>query len=188
LIYLTYRRFERQSRLLHHVHGVKGTITHNTNAMYISHRDIWDTQYVKLQLTSGTMPEWKVFLYFLAITIFDWVQFTSFRLTTGTSPVPYHVLFEAWVLLVITIVGVVFLFFCNGGAQGVDFLRRYFPLSIVVGIKFVLVSSLIFGLHGVLFVGANPGVLEWSSIGLLVTINIAMFGRIGFHFRQLSTA
>jgi hypothetical protein len=48
--------------------------------MVLSHRDFWDTRHVKSELATGAMSEAKVFLYFLAITTFDWLQLTVFRI------------------------------------------------------------------------------------------------------------
>ena len=48
--------------------------------MPLNHRDLWDTRHVKSELAARAMPEGKVFLYFLAITTFDWLQFTAFRI------------------------------------------------------------------------------------------------------------
>jgi hypothetical protein len=48
--------------------------------MPLTHRDLWDTRHLTSVLGARAMPEWQVFLYFLAITTFDWLQFTAFRL------------------------------------------------------------------------------------------------------------
>ena len=98
-----------------------------------NHRDLWDTRHVKSELAARAMPEGKVFLYFLAITTFDWLQLTAFRIRPNPEPLSPSSQFEAWFGLGITVVGVVFLFLCNGGGRGKDFLYRYFPLSVVVG-------------------------------------------------------
>ncbi|HEY3068268.1 MAG TPA: hypothetical protein VGL09_20960 [Methylomirabilota bacterium] len=68
---------------------------------------------MKAELASRAMPEWKAFLYFLAITTFDWLQFTSFRVFPETPPLMASSQFDAWFGLGITVVGVIFLFVCN---------------------------------------------------------------------------
>jgi hypothetical protein len=108
--------------------------------MPLNHRDLWDIRHVRSELAARAMPEWKVFLCFLAITTFDWLQFTAFRLWPGKKPLSPASQFEAWFGLGITVTGVVFLFLCNRGARGNDFLYRYFPLSVVVGWKFVVAT------------------------------------------------
>ena len=106
--------------------------------MPLSHRDLWDARHVKSELAAHAMPEGKVFLYFLAITTFDWLQFTAFRIRPNPEPLSPSAQFDAWFGFGITVVGVVFLFLCNGGGRGKDFLYQYFPLSGVVGRKFVV--------------------------------------------------
>ena len=105
--------------------------------MPLTHRDLWDTRHLTSVLGARAMPEWQVFLYFLAITTFDWLQFTAFRIRPNSEPLSLQAEFEAWFGLGITVAGVVFLFLCNGGGRGKDFLYRYFPLAVVVGWKFV---------------------------------------------------
>jgi hypothetical protein len=153
--------------------------------MPISYKDIWDTAHVKQQLRSETMPEWKIFIYFLAITVFDWVQFTTFRLAPTPDPVPNHVQVEAWVSLAITAIGIIYLYLCNGGIRGRNFLQRYFSLSVVVGIKFVLISIVLYWFHGLVVEDMHPDFQIWSSTTILIAINIAMFARTGIHLRGI---
>jgi hypothetical protein len=70
------------------------------------------------------MSEGKVFLYFLTITTFDWLQLTAFRIRPNPEALSRLSQFEAWFGLGITVVGVVFLFLRNGGGQGKDFLYQ----------------------------------------------------------------
>ena len=77
--------------------------------MTFNHRDLWDTRHVKSELAARAMPESKVFLHVLAITAFDWLQFTAFRLRPGSGPLLSSSQFDAWFGFGITVVGVVFL-------------------------------------------------------------------------------
>ena len=54
--------------------------------MALNHRDLWDTRHVKSALATRAMPEAKIFLYFLAITTFDWLQLTAFRIRPNPEP------------------------------------------------------------------------------------------------------
>jgi hypothetical protein len=64
------------------------------------------------------MPEGKVFLYLLAITAFDWLQLTAFRIRPNPEALSPSAQFEAWFGFGITVVGVVFLFLANGRGRG----------------------------------------------------------------------
>ena len=154
--------------------------------MALSHRDLWDTRHVKSELAIRALPEAKVFLYFLAITTFDWLQFTAFRIRPNPEPLSLAAAFDAWFGLGITVVGVVYLFLCNGGGQGKDFLYRYFPLAVVVGWKFV--AAMVFASLALRHVlaGQPENVTRWSLVALGCLGNALMFLRIGQHLKALS--
>jgi hypothetical protein len=156
------------------------------SVMRLRHRDLWDTRHVKSQLAARAMPEGKVFLYFLAITTFDWLQLTAFRIRPNPEPLPAPALFDAWLGLGITVVAVVFLFHCNGGGRGKDFLYRYFPLSVVVGWKFVLVMVVASWAVSLVIAGQPENVTRWSLVALGCLMNALMFLRIGQHLKALS--
>ena len=154
--------------------------------MPFSHRDLWSTAHVKTQLVSGPMSEGKTFLYFLAITAFDWLQFTAFRLAHSPEPIPTWGYFDAWFALAMTLTGVVYLFLCNGGRRGTHFLYRYFPLSVVVGWKIVAASFVILPAVKASLEGASPSVIGWSLSLALAAMNFLMFLRIGHHLKGLN--
>jgi hypothetical protein len=79
----------------------------------------------------------------------------------------------------------VYLFLCNGGTRGAHFLYRYFPLSVVVGWKFVAVSPVALLAVKVLLSEASPNVSGWSLSAALVALNLIMFYRIGHHLKEL---
>ena len=154
--------------------------------MALSHRDLWDTRHVTSELATRAMPETKVFLYFLAITTFDWLQFTAFRIRPNPEPLPLPAEFEAWFGLGITVVGIVFLFLCNGGGQGKDFLYRYFPLSVVVGWKFVVAMVVAAWALNQVLAGQPEHVTRWNMVALGCLGNALMFLRIGQHLKALN--
>src|SRR5918999_1584279 len=149
--------------------------------MPLSHRDLWSTAHVKTQLAFGPMSEAKTFLYFLAIMAFDWLQFTAFRLSRSSEPIAAWNYFNAWFSLAITLATLVYLFMCNGGTRGRHFLHRYFPLSVVVGWKFVAAGLIALPVVRMLLSGASQSVIGWSLSGALAGLNVLMFLRIGHH-------
>jgi hypothetical protein len=154
--------------------------------MPLNHRDLWDTRHVKSELAARVMSEGKVFLYFLAITTFDWLQLTAFRIRPNPEALSPLSQFEAWFGFGITVVGVVFLFLCNGGSHGKDFLYRYFPLSVVVGWKFVVAIVVASWALSLLLAGQPEHVTRWSVAALGCLLNVFMFLRIGQHLNGLS--
>jgi hypothetical protein len=134
------------------------------------------------------MSEGKTFLYFLTITGFDWLQFTAFRLSQRSEPISAWDYFDAWFAFAITLAGVVYLFLCNGGLRGTHFLYRYFPLSVVVGWKFVAASFIVFPALKASLTWASLSLTGWSMSATLAALNLVMFLRIGHHLKALSRA
>lgn len=154
--------------------------------MTLRHRDLWDTHHVKGELIVNAISERKAFMYFFGIMIFDWLQLTAFRLSPSADISPW-VRADAHITLTITAVGLLFLYHCNGGKHGKDFLYRYFPLSVVVGWKFALVAYISLWGCNYLLRGAPAAQVGWAMVAVIGVCNVAMFGRIGAHFRTLAT-
>ena len=153
--------------------------------MPISHRDLWDTKYLKSELASHAVSEGKSFLYFLAITGFDWLQFTAIRLSPSSGTISAWERADALSTLALTVLGLSFLFWCNGGVHGKDFFYRYFPLSFVVGWKFMVSVSITLWLVGLAMQNVPAPIVGWATTIILAAFNIAMFLRIGLHLRDL---
>lgn len=151
--------------------------------MSFSHRDLWDTAHVNAALARRAVSEGKAFFYFIAIMAFDWVQFTLIRLAPGTALHAWDYA-DALFTLALTIGGLMFLFQRNGGRHGRDFIYRYFPLSLVVGWKFI--AAAIVALWLIDATGGDPAVTGWASVATLAAINVTMFLRIGQHMRYVA--
>jgi hypothetical protein len=156
--------------------------------MPLNHRDLWDTKHVKSELAARAISEGKVFLYFFAIMGFDWLQFTAIRLSAVSGVIADWARMDAWSTFCLTVIGLVFLFVCNGGTLGRDFLYRYFPLSFVVGWKFMVCASMALWAIGLVLRGQPAAVVGWTSTATLAIINIAMFLRIDAHLREVARA
>lgn len=152
--------------------------------MSFSHRDLWDTAHVNAALVRRAVSEGKAFFYFIAIMAFDWMQFTLIRLAPGTALHAWDYA-DALFTLALTIGGLVFLFQRNGGRHGRDFIYRYFPLSLVVGWKFL--AAAIVALWLIDITGDDAAVTGWASVATLAAINVTMFARIGQHMRYVAT-
>ncbi len=154
--------------------------------MPINHRDFWDTRHLKSELAAHAVTEGALFFYFLAVTGFDWLQFTVIRLSSFSGTISAWELVDALSSLVFTLGGLVFLFGCNGGTHGKDFLYRYFPLSFVVGWKFMVSLFVVLWLGGRAMPNTPAADMGWASTIISAAFNIAMFLRIGLHMKQLS--
>lgn len=131
------------------------------------------------------LSERASFAYFWAIMGFDWLQFTL-GTTTPTPGISPWSATSAWAAFAITVLGLPWLYRCNGGHRGQHFLQRYFPLSVTVGWKFVALMAVVQGLIPLAWPNASPATLGWGSTAAWALINLAMVGRIGMHLRSLA--
>ena len=153
--------------------------------MSFDHRYIWSTGFVRDLLRTDRLSEAASFGYFLAIMTFDWLQFTVIATTPTPSISPWSTA-GSWITFAVTVLGLLYLYIKNGGGAGKQFLRRYFPLSVTVGWKFVGAMFVTLWLIPVALVGQSTDILGWSSTVGLAVVNIVMFWRIGFHLGSLA--
>ena len=153
--------------------------------MSFDHRYMWSTGFVRDRLRAGRLSEAASFSYFLAIMIFDWLQFTVIATTPTPSISPWSSA-GSWATFAVTVAGLLYLYFKNGGGAGQHFLRRYFPLSVTVGWKFVGAMFITLWLVPVALGGQSQETVGWSSTVAITVVNIVMFWRIGFHLGSLA--
>jgi hypothetical protein len=153
--------------------------------MALEHRYAWSTAFVKALLRKECLSEAASFRYFLAIMVFDWLQFTVIA-TTPTPTVSLWSAVSSWANFATTLLGLLYLYGKNGGSAGTQFLHRYFPLSITVGWKFVIAIYVVLWLIPVALAGQSNETLGWSATVALTVINSLMFWRIGHHLNSLA--
>lgn len=153
--------------------------------MSFNHRYLWSTAFVKNLLRDERLSEAAAFRYFLAIMVFDWLQFTLIA-TTPTPSISLWSTVGSWATFAVTVLGLFYIYHKNGGSTGRQFLERYFPLSITVGWKFVVAIFVALWLIPVVLVGQSNETLGWSATVSLAVINVLMFWRIGSHLKSLS--
>ncbi len=153
--------------------------------MSFNHRYLWSTGFVRDLLRTERLSEAAGFSYFLAIMTFDWLQFTVIT-TTPTPTISPWSNTSSWATFAVTVLGLLYLYLKNGGGVGKQFLHRYFPLSVTVGWKFVVVMFVVLWFLPVALAGQSDSALGWSTTVAQAIINVIMFWRIGFHLRVLS--
>lgn len=155
--------------------------------MSFDHRYLWSTSFIRDRLRTDQLSEAASFGYFLTIMTFDWLQFTLIATTPTPNIKPWSVA-SAWATFAVTVLGLLYLYFKNGGGAGKHFLRRYFPVSVTVGWKFVAASIAALFLLPVALGGTSIEALGWSTTAALAAVNVVMFWRIGFHLESLARA
>ncbi len=152
--------------------------------MSFDHRYIWSTGFVRDRLHTGRLSDAASFGYFLAFMTFDWLQFT-FIATTPTPSISPWSSASSWATFAVTVLGLPYLYFKNGGGAGQHFLLRYFPLSVTVGWKFVGAMFGTLWLIPVALGSQSQESVGWSSTVAIAGVNVVMIWRIGFHLGSL---
>jgi len=153
--------------------------------MSMNHRYFWSSHFVREQLRANALSEAVTFSYFLAITAFDWLQFTLIA-TVPNADISIWSVVSMWATFVLTVAGVIYLYVRNGGSAGKQFLYRYFPLSVTVGWKFVMATVVVTWLVDFVLSGTSAEVRGWTSTLALIALNVGMFWRIGAHLASLA--
>lgn len=111
---------------------------------------IWRIEDLKRDLKQGSLSE-KESLKYLLIFLF----FTSLEAIPMEGSNKWD-LYSAIAFGVITILGTWYLYICNGGEQGKDFVQRYLSLGLVVAIRWtVFVFLPLFIIYLVVFGGVE---------------------------------
>jgi hypothetical protein len=153
--------------------------------MRFDFRGLWSTRFVAARLVRGELSDAAAFRYFLAVMAFDWLQFTLIAVTPAADvPLPARV--NAWLTFAVTVLGLVVLHACNGGAAGRDFFKRYFALSVTVGWKFVAAMLAANALLGWVPWPAGLPQRAWVCVACMALLNLGLFGRMGVVLRGLA--
>ncbi len=96
----------------------------------------WKINELKEDLIKAPLSESESFKYLIATAI-----------ASGLVTIPFFEnnfwdIYSAIVTVIISIVGVIYIYKCNNGRDGAHFLQRYFSLSWVVGIRWIVLLAL----------------------------------------------
>lgn len=147
---------------------------------------VWNTKNLKYKLDANELPEWQAFVYFLLVIVYDHVAFTFSYLSLDGQSLSYNGKVNIVSALVMTVFGLLYVYFKNGGVKGEQFFQRYFSLSVVVGIKFAILIVVIPQIVDSVSDGKVYEVLPWFGSAVFISLNIMMFWFIGSHVKSLA--
>lgn len=97
--------------------------------------DFFSTKSVKENIIKGTLSNSRLFIYFYLIIMFDAVWFTQQSLAVIGKQATLSNMVNIWGYLIITSIGMLILFFTNGGTKDNNFLTKFFAFSFTVGLS-----------------------------------------------------
>ena len=97
---------------------------------------IWKIDKLNQQLISSNLTEPDAFKYLMAYTVLNALAMIQY-----TIPNQYDT-YNGVMSVVISIIGLTFIYICNGGKNGSHFLERYISIGWVVFVRFIVLFFL----------------------------------------------
>jgi uncharacterized membrane-anchored protein YitT (DUF2179 family) len=99
---------------------------------------IWKIESLKEEIKKGELGEKDRFLYALIAITLSAIGIEMVELMPTENRNVWDAINSASNIVIVTL-GTIFAFKANGGSKGTDFLGRYFSISLVVGIRFLVI-------------------------------------------------
>lgn len=147
---------------------------------------IWNTKKLIEQLKTKSLSDNQAFIYFFVIVIYDHAAFTFAYLGMNGQELSIYAKTNIITALVLTFLGILYIFWKNGGIKGEQFFQRYFSFSVVVGIKFAILMFALPTLIDILTSGKAYEMFPPLGSVLFIMLNILMFAFIGKHVHNLA--
>ena len=91
-----------------------------------------------------------------------------------------------WTLL-LAVFGTIYVYRCNGGATGQDFLQRYLAIGWVVTVRWLAIVMPLFVLL-IFTVDYMSEETQWHVGLFFVVAEVVLYERIGYHIRAVASA
>lgn len=114
----------------------------------------WKINKLKSELKENSLSESESFKYLFATTLLYSLGMTPYIDSTVWD------VYAALVGSIITIIGLFYVYKCNGGAKGKNFLQRYLALNWVVGLRWTVLVAMPITIVFMILIGALATFLE----------------------------
>lgn len=161
---------------------------------------IWNIRALKKELAASTLTESQVFAYFLAMLTLDTLMFQLAPLfpSTGDTNVWDYVGYVGSVAF--TVGGAWLAYRMNGGGAGKGFLARYFPLMLVLNVRFLvfLIPFLVVAMAAMYYFsealfGADVADVDFAALSKYVVMLswawfLVFYYRLAVHLRDVAVS
>ncbi len=153
---------------------------------------IWKINELKKQIVEQGLSEAQVFYYILLFVGFSMVGIELVAYFPYENPNGWDYL-QSGLNFVIPLAGTIAAYHVNGGANGKAFAAKYFSISFVVLVRFLVylipVMVLLFAYYGLSIDWTSPGDDEalqtgWVEVALLAVWSAALYGAVVKHIRD----
>jgi hypothetical protein len=144
---------------------------------------IWDVNSLVGELAKGSLTEKEAFKYLLANTIL---------ISAVLIPFPENNINDiigSIANVVVAILGVIYIYKCNGGDKGKEIIQRYMSLGFVVAIRFFVMiglPSIIILYIAMAYYAELPDQTSLFETVFYTSLGIVYFWKLGVYFKELN--
>lgn len=145
--------------------------------------DFFSTQAGKDKIQTGRLSQTELFIYFYLVMLFDYFGLTQETLDMIGKTPKFIDYLNIWQFRMVGVIGLILLYFANGGSKGNNFLSKFFTFSFTVGIKYYCLY-IVLGYLPTYFPALASNYYE---IPVNILIDILMVANIGLRIYQTKT-
>lgn len=141
----------------------------------------WNINKLKSDFNEGAVTEKSILKYLIAYTIL-----------VGLVMIPYGEtnqfdMFSAALRIPLSVFGLLYVYACNGGDSGDNFIAKYFAIGWVITIRFIAVIIPLAVIVGASGTEIPEGTTLWDVL-IEATVTVFLFWRIAVHIKHTSVA
>jgi len=144
----------------------------------------WNIEKLKQDIKNGGLSESVQFKYF-----FIWIVLTLFCELEYIDSNFNDIKYEFAIDLILNILGTIYLYQCNGGANGKDFLQKYFSIGLVVFFRLILYFIAFMLLLSILLAFSEISDVQYDKlINYIITpiLLLVYYWRAGIHIKDVA--
>ena len=143
----------------------------------------WRLEKLKAQLAGQPLSERQALPYLIVFV----AMFTAVSYIPATVTNVWDRLGALW-SVAMAVLGTIYIYRQNGGAEGQHFLQRYLAIGWVVGIRWLVIIALAMVEFIALLtaLGADIGDTTWYEFLFVALAEAVVYWRIGYHVRDLA--
>ena len=144
----------------------------------------WNIEKLKQDIKNGGLSESMQFKYFLI-----WIILTIFAELSYVDSNFSDIKYEFATDLLFTILGTIYLYKCNGGANGKDFLQKYISIGLVVFFRIILYFIAFMILLTILLAFSEISDAQYDNlVNYIITpiLLLVYYWRAGIHIKDVA--
>ena len=144
----------------------------------------WNIEKLKQDIRNGGLSEsvqFKYLLIWVILTLFSELEY----LGSNFDDIKYQFAID----LIFTILGTIYLYKCNGGANGKNFLQKFISISIVVFFRIILYFIAFMLLLSILLAFSKISDTQYDNLVnyiILPILQLVYYWRAGIHIKDVA--